>query len=470
MAVRKARVSAAAVVVERRSTRRRKAPANDDGGGDAEGEPPQTPAPPTTKGVRRGARAAPMTPRRVADDAGPPPASALKSPSRLKDAFAAVSPALGKAVNAIHDGVRGSPSIARLATGTSDGNGGQTTLLGIIVIALVALVCASCGAALGIRLGPPSRAGTPGGVDGLADLRRRVGRLEGTVDDIRARVTRLASASLVADLQEGHRDLAEQQAATESRLRREIERAKAAGHRHSFDSVKVEVARALATREDYAADYALYAGNGRVVGHSPLFPRRGDPWFLPSKDGDWYVFSLPYDDRVVPGWLARAMRRVMPVHPKASVWLLSTPPQGHEVPGHCLPLRGSTGYVDIRLRARVVIHSVALEHIPMNSAYNISTAPREVAVFAGGRPSDGETEEGVGTGKGEGEGKGGEGEGGVLLGTFAYDVEGPPSQTFQVRAKDPTDVVRLEVRSNHGSPDYTCVYRLRVFGDEEEAS
>jgi len=52
---------------------------------------------------------------------------------------------------------------------------------------------------------------------------------------------------------------------------------------------------------------------------------------------------------------------------------------------------------------------------------------------------------------------------GFVLAEGAYDIDGPsPVQVFPVAARGTVAFVRLEVLSNHGNPDYTCLYRLRV--------
>lgn len=58
--------------------------------------------------------------------------------------------------------------------------------------------------------------------------------------------------------------------------------------------------------------------------------------------------------------------------------------------------------------------------------------------------------------------------GGVPLGEFSYDMRGAHAvQTFQLSQVPPglvVDHVRLLVRSNHGHPNFTCLYRLRMHG------
>lgn len=194
------------------------------------------------------------------------------------------------------------------------------------------------------------------------------------------------------------------------------------------------------------ADYASLEANGRVIGHSDLYPRAGDPWLLPTRDGDWFLFSLPYV-KGLPRVVSALARAAFPVHPRAGHWLLSSPPSGAELPGHCLPLGGSKGHVDVALRKAVTLKSVAVEHIPKISAFNITTAPKDMTLYAIlGRGEEAEMRE---------------------LASFVYSIQGPPVQVFPVTKGEGAVVsrVRLQVNSNHGSESYTCLYRFRAYGD-----
>ncbi len=48
--------------------------------------------------------------------------------------------------------------------------------------------------------------------------------------------------------------------------------------------------------------------------------------------------------------------------------------------GECLPLNGSTGHVDIRLRHKVIVQAVTVEHLPRSLAFDISSAPKDMGV------------------------------------------------------------------------------------------
>ncbi|XP_066510444.1 SUN domain-containing protein 2-like [Hoplias malabaricus] len=115
-------------------------------------------------------------------------------------------------------------------------------------------------------------------------------------------------------------------------------------------------------------------------------------------------------------------------------------------PGKCWAFRGSEGFLVISLSYPVQITHVTLEHVPkvLSPTGNISSAPKDFAVY-------GMTEE-------DAEGK--------HLGTFTYEQDGEPIQTFKIPDSG-TDVYRLvdlRILSNWGHPEYTCVYRFRVHG------
>lgn len=53
------------------------------------------------------------------------------------------------------------------------------------------------------------------------------------------------------------------------------------------------------------------------------------------------------------------------------------------------------------------------------------------------------------------------------MGTFAYDQDGEPIQTFYFQASKMAtyQVVELRILTNWGHPEYTCIYRFRVHGE-----
>ncbi|XWS65416.1 hypothetical protein CRYUN_Cryun05aG0111000 [Craigia yunnanensis] len=174
------------------------------------------------------------------------------------------------------------------------------------------------------------------------------------------------------------------------------------------------------------ADYALFSGGGKVVRHSePFLVGKGSNWFLKSSQNG--------------------------VHPDADKML--KPSFGE--PGQCFPMKGSNGFVQIKLRMAIIPEAITLEHVAKSVAYDRSSAPKDCRVsgWLQGRdldlPVDGNKM--------------------FLLAEFTYDLEKSSAQTFDVldaAGVGTVDTVRLDFASNHGSPSHTCIYRLRVHGHE----
>lgn len=54
----------------------------------------------------------------------------------------------------------------------------------------------------------------------------------------------------------------------------------------------------------------------------------------------------------------------------------------------------------------------------------------------------------------------------IPLGNFTYDIDGIASQTFELPSSTVAcRAIELQVNSNYGHPDYTCVYRFRAHGE-----
>ncbi|XP_022742314.1 SUN domain-containing protein 1-like isoform X2 [Durio zibethinus] len=82
------------------------------------------------------------------------------------------------------------------------------------------------------------------------------------------------------------------------------------------------------------ADYALFSGGGKVVRHSePFLGGKGSNWFLTSSQNG--------------------------VHRDADKML--KPSFGE--PGQCFPLKGSNGFVQIKLRTAIIPEAITLEHV-----------------------------------------------------------------------------------------------------------
>ncbi|XP_010491030.1 PREDICTED: protein SAD1/UNC-84 domain protein 1-like [Camelina sativa] len=201
----------------------------------------------------------------------------------------------------------------------------------------------------------------------------------------------------------------------------------------SFSDVSIDELRAYARDimekeiEKHAADglgrvdYAVASGGAFVMQHS-------DP-YLVGTASIWYATSI---------------RRA---HTNA-VKMLS-PSFGE--PGQCFALKGSNGYVQIRLRGPIVPEAFTLEHVAKSVAYDRSSAPKDCRVsgWLQGRESSVEEEKKQ------------------LLTEFTYDLDRSNAQTFNILDSSYTglvDTVRLDFTSNHGSDSHTCIYRFRVHG------
>ncbi|KAJ6844436.1 protein SAD1/UNC-84 domain protein 2-like [Iris pallida] len=173
-------------------------------------------------------------------------------------------------------------------------------------------------------------------------------------------------------------------------------------------------------------DYALASGGARVTMHSEPFVSGKASWFA------------------VP--VGRDRTRV---HPNAQKML--EPSFGE--PGQCFAMKGSAGYVEIRLRTAIIPQAVTLEHVSKSVAYDRSSAPKDCTVSAWfeGRPGE-------------------EPQNSDVLTKFSYDLEKSNAQTFDVEMADvrAVNVVRLDFTSNHGNPSLTCIYRFRVHGYEPD--
>ncbi|KAL6130212.1 hypothetical protein ACLB2K_068593 [Fragaria x ananassa] len=176
-------------------------------------------------------------------------------------------------------------------------------------------------------------------------------------------------------------------------------------------------------------DYALGSGGAAVVKHSePYVVGKGSGWWTSMRNG---------------------------VHSDAEKVL--KPSFGE--PGQCFPLKGSSGFVQIKLRTAIIPEAITLEHVSKSVAYDRRSAPKDCRVSAWLRGVHDQDLE-VDTEKM------------FLLAEFTYDLEKSNAQTVTVSdsaVSNVVDTVRFDFTSNHGSPSHTCIYRLRVHGHEPES-
>lgn len=114
-------------------------------------------------------------------------------------------------------------------------------------------------------------------------------------------------------------------------------------------------------------------------------------------------------------------------------------------PGHCFAFSG-VGEIVIQLARATTINAVSIDHIlpEMSPDGSIRNAPKSFAVY--GLRTDAKS---------------------THLGTFVYDISNIyPIQSFVIdkSATEKFQFVRFKFLSNHGHPEHTCVYRVRVHG------
>ncbi|EXB44278.1 hypothetical protein L484_012197 [Morus notabilis] len=177
------------------------------------------------------------------------------------------------------------------------------------------------------------------------------------------------------------------------------------------------------------ADYALATGGAMVVKHSePFLKGKGNNWFGKGATNG--------------------------VHNDAEKML--KPSFGE--PGQCFPLKGSSGFVEIKLRTAIIPEAITLEHVAKSVAFDRSSAPKNCRISGWLQGQNTEsTSDALRI---------------FLLAEFTYDLEKSNAQTYNVldsASSSIVDTVRFDFTSNHGSPSHTCIYRLRVHGHEPES-
>ncbi|KAL0979787.1 hypothetical protein UPYG_G00189680 [Umbra pygmaea] len=138
-------------------------------------------------------------------------------------------------------------------------------------------------------------------------------------------------------------------------------------------------------------------------------------------------------------------------------WCPSASPQtliqGHPLlAGRCWPFQGAQATLVVALSQPTRITHITLEHLPVSQAPsgNINSAPKDFSLY------------GLSSQSGER----------TFLGTFEYNKNAEPTQTFQL--PNPTNSghshVEIHILSNWGHQEYTCVYRVRVHGHTASSS
>jgi len=116
--------------------------------------------------------------------------------------------------------------------------------------------------------------------------------------------------------------------------------------------------------------------------------------------------------------------------------------------GSCWAMQGRSGHLTVMLDAPIHVTAITVDHVSRQEAIDISTAPAEFAVY-GYESEDDETAQRL-----------------LLQGGYSIDSD-QKSQTFELAraTREKFRFIKLEIISNHGNVDYTCLYRFRVHGE-----
>ena len=116
--------------------------------------------------------------------------------------------------------------------------------------------------------------------------------------------------------------------------------------------------------------------------------------------------------------------------------------------GQCWCFSGTSGVVTLLLSEPVRVTKVSIDQPPAGVSGPVLTAPEDFEVRGLNSPAS---------------------KSAVPLGAFQLKRAGAVVQTFDVdnSANERFSMVQVKVLSNHGNPDKTCLYRVRVHGDTE---
>ncbi|CBY12057.1 unnamed protein product [Oikopleura dioica] len=171
------------------------------------------------------------------------------------------------------------------------------------------------------------------------------------------------------------------------------------------------------------ADYALESAGAEVI----------DKWTTPG---------IPTGNALMKIWN-------LPIFYHTMSPRLALQPNVH--PGNCFAFAGQSGSLTVKLARPIYPTNFTIEHIPKALSFgDVSSAPQNVTL---------ETVNPI-TGKGS------------LIGSSVFNIDGIPVQTFRTSISEsllkPTQFIRLRINSNWGNPNFTCLYRLRVHGSQND--
>ena len=120
--------------------------------------------------------------------------------------------------------------------------------------------------------------------------------------------------------------------------------------------------------------------------------------------------------------------------------------------GSCWPIDQGRGHLTIKLARPVRITGIAIEHIPRNEALDVRSAPRDFKISSLDDPRANTPEGAL-----------------ILAGSYSIDNQSPATQVFDVDVSSGLiQYIRVDILSNHGHPDFACLYRVKVFGRTDD--
>lgn len=120
--------------------------------------------------------------------------------------------------------------------------------------------------------------------------------------------------------------------------------------------------------------------------------------------------------------------------------------------GNCYALAGQEGHITIQLALPIIPVAFTLDHISSEIAFNSTSTPKDFRVIGYRNASDPTP---------------------ITFGPFTYRLgkDAKQIQTFEIpsdqQITETISFVTLDVKSNYGNTDYTCVYRFRVHGNPQ---
>lgn len=193
----------------------------------------------------------------------------------------------------------------------------------------------------------------------------------------------------------------------------------------ALEAVKEEVARSVARPAERSAakNLALIAAGARVIASHTTAPISFSRFYLPL----WTrSFLSPRENR-----------------PELALSALG---EDQLTPGQCFGFQGQAGRLAFKLAWASAIKSVVVAHT--RAARDVTSAPRELTVI-GFPPSTSLDSEGV------------------QLCKVEYNADGPVAQEWACTggADGIFESVVIDIASNSGNPDFTCLYSIKLLKD-----